>query len=182
MLEAGLCGSAVVTDVSEKCLQKATTLLKNYIEEGRVAAVCCNGLQGVSEDIGQVLIAGMGGEEIAAILRSSFIPKSFVLQPMRNVRAVREVLLRQNAHISVDEPFESSGKFYYVIKGEKHGKRSIYGGEQLEFGLNPSNKTTKKYILSELAKKREYLKRELSDAARAGINKEISFMEKALLL
>lgn len=180
MLKAGLCKRAVVTDISGKCLEKAKSLLKNYIKSGVVTAVCCDGLQGVGADADEVLIAGMGGEEIVKILKNSFIPKSFVLQPMRNLRTVREYLSGCGVHISLDEPFVSDGKFYFVIKGANSGKCSIYRGLQLDFGLNLAGETTKKYINSELSKKRGYLKRSLSDGARESIKGEIRVLEEAL--
>lgn len=180
MLKNGLCEKAVISDISAKCLQKAEALLADYIKCGKVTSVRCNGLDGISENTDEVLIAGMGGEEIVSIFKSSFIPKKFVLQPMKNVRAVREYLLKNCAEISVDEPFESGGKFYFVIKGKKSDKSTEYGGNQLEFGLNLSSQTTKNYIRSELTKKRAYLSRDLKSETRVKIEKEISFMEGVL--
>ncbi|MDE6666872.1 MAG: class I SAM-dependent methyltransferase [Clostridia bacterium] len=180
MLKNGLCEIAVISDISAKCLQKAENLLADYIQNGKVTSVCCNGLEGISEETEQILIAGMGGEEIVSIFKNSFIPQKFVLQPMKNIRAVREYLLQNGAEISVDEPFESCGKFYFVIKGKKCGNSSIYGGQQLEFGLNLSCETTKKYIKSELNKKRAYLERDLKIETRLQIEEEIRFMEGVL--
>ncbi len=179
MLKNGLCESAVISDISAKCLQKAESLLAEHIESGKVKPVCCNGLDGISADIDQVLIAGMGGEEIVNIFKNSFIPKNFVLQPMKNIRAVREYLLSNGAEIFVDEPFESGGKYYYVLKG-KRGGTVCYGQKQLEFGLNLSGEITKKYINSEIAKKRAYLERDLKDNTRLKIKEEIRFMEGVL--
>lgn len=180
MLKNSLCERAVISDISAKCLQKAEGLLADYIKGGIVKSVCCNGLEGVSEETEQILIAGMGGEEIVNIFKNSFIPRSFVLQPMKNIRTVREYLLSNGAEITVDEPFESGGKFYFVIKGKKCGNSSIYGGQQLEFGLNLSGEITQKYIQSELTKKRAYLKRNLNGDTRLKIEEEIRFMEGVL--
>ncbi len=180
MLKNGLCEAAVISDISAKCLQKAETLLADYVKCGTVKAVCCNGLEGVNEDTGQVLIAGMGGEEIVSIFKNSFIPQNFVLQPMKNTRAVREYLLQNGAQISVDEPFESGGKFYFVIKGKRSGNSNKYAESQLEYGLNLSGEITKKYVRTELTKKRAYLERDLKDETRLKIEEEISFMEGVL--
>ncbi|MDE7082243.1 MAG: class I SAM-dependent methyltransferase [Clostridia bacterium] len=180
MLKNGLCESAVITDISAKCLNKAENLLLGYIEKGVVSSVCCNGLEGVSEDTEQVLIAGMGGDEILSIFKNSFIPRNFVLQPMKNVRAVREYLLSNYAEITLDEPFESGGKFYFVIKGKRVGVPSKYGESQLEFGLNLLGITTKKYIFAEIIKKRAYLERNLNEETRSKIEEEVRFMEGVL--
>lgn len=177
MLKNGLCERAVISDISAKCLQKAEKLLAECIKNGVVSSVRCNGLEGISEDAEQVLIAGMGGEEIVNIFKNSFIPRSFVLQPMKNIRAVREYLLSNGAHITADEPFESCGKFYFVIKGKRDGVPTEYNGKQLEFGLNLTGEATKKYIKNELTKKRAYLERDLKDGTRRKIENDIRFME-----
>ena len=180
MLKNGLCKTAVISDISEKCLDKARKLLSAYMKEGRVQAVCCNGLSEIDKNTEQVLIAGMGGEEIINILKNSFIPKSFVLQPMKNVRLLREYLIGCGAEISVDEYFENGGKFYSVIKGKKEGKTPTYAAVNLLFGKNISCVGTRGYIAQELEKKRGYLERNLSENAREEILRQIKFMEEVL--
>lgn len=179
MLESGLCNNAVISDISAPSLAKAERLLKDYTAAGRVKAVCCAGLEKVPEcDL--VLIAGMGGEEICSILENAYIPRSFVFQPMKNAKKLREYLLLNGACISVDEPFESGGKFYFVIKGGADEKFLSYTQAELQFGKNLGGATTKKYILSELEKKRSYLERGLSDKERQRIEQEIRFSEGVL--
>ena len=82
MLKNGLCESAVISDISAKCIQNAETLLDDYIKNGKVNSVCCNGLDGINEETEQILIAGIVGEEIVSIFKNSFIRLNFVLQPM----------------------------------------------------------------------------------------------------
>lgn len=180
MLKNNLCKSAVISDISEKCLDKAEKLLSAYILQGRVRAVCCDGLNKVGEDTEQVLIAGMGGEEIVNILKNSFIPKTFVFQPMKSVRLVREYLIKQGAEITADEYFESGGKFYSVIKGKRSGQVPVYTEAMLEFGNNLSCEGTRGYISEELNKKRSYLERDLKETSREDILRQIKFMEEVL--
>ena len=68
MLENGLCRRAVLSDISAASLAKAEKLLEGYIRAGIAASVCCAGLERVPRDTDEVLIAGMGGDEIADIL------------------------------------------------------------------------------------------------------------------
>lgn len=180
MLKNGLCESAVISDVSAKCLQKAEKLLKSYISSGKVTAVCADGLGGIKSDTDEVLIAGMGGDEIVEILKNAFIPANFVLQPMKNPRAVREFLLSSGALITADEVFESGGKFYTVIKGKNSGNSNIYTDVQLEYGYNLHSAAAVKYLSSELEKKRGYLKREMNAAARNKIEGECRKIEEVL--
>ena len=81
MLKNGLCEFAYLSDISKGSLQKAQTLLQSYIDEGKAKAVLGNGFFGVPKDTEEVLIAGMGGEEIVEILSHEtygFIPEKFV--------------------------------------------------------------------------------------------------------
>lgn len=180
MLKNNLCSTAQISDISEKCLKKAETLLKDYCQSGRVVSVCCSGLEKIDSNTDQVLIAGMGGEEIVAILKNAFIPKSFVLQPMKNARTVREFLLKSGAGITCDEVFLSGGKFYFVIKGNCDGNGQAYCDLQLDYGLNLHSKDMQKYLLSELTKKRGYLDRPLSESSREEILLQIKKIEGIL--
>lgn len=176
MLKNGLCKSAQICDISEKCLQKAEKLLNDYVLSGAVTSACCNGLEKTDPQTEQILIAGMGGEELVTILKNAFIPRRFVFQPMRNVREVREYLINSGAEITVDEAFESGGKFYFVIKGKREGAPAKYSQAQLLFGKNLSGAATKAYLECELEKKRDYLARNLNAAAREKIEQEQKFI------
>lgn len=180
MLKNQLCDRAIISDISEKCLDKAKALLKDYIASGQAVPVCCSGLESIGRDVRQVLIAGMGGDEIVGILKNSFIPEKFVLQPMKNCRAVREYLLSQGAEITVDEVFESGGKFYTVIKGGRSGKKTVYSEIQLDYGLSVDGADCQKYLMAELNKKLGYLQRELGKDARAEIEAQVKILRRLL--
>ena len=61
MLKSGKCKRAVMSDVSEKCLEKAKKLNAEFIKNGVAEAVLSDGLKKVPRTE-CVLIAGMGGE------------------------------------------------------------------------------------------------------------------------
>lgn len=180
MLKNDMCKTAVVSDVSRKCLKKAETLLKEFIKSGKVVSVCCNGLEKIDCNTEQILIAGMGGEEIINILKTAYIPRSFVFQPMKNERKLRKYLLDNGAEITADEPFECGGKYYFVIKGKKSGNKTQYSQAELDFGKNIKSAETKAYIGVELQKKLHYLERDLNAEARADIEKSIEYLKGVL--
>lgn len=180
MLKNSLCEKAIISDISEKCLSKAQELLKDYIADGRCTPVCCSGLEKIENSVDLVLIAGMGGEEITAILDAAYIPKNFVLQPMRNVRAVREYLIKNGAEITRDDVFESGGKFYFVICGKKSGNKQNYTPAELQFGKGDVDGALGSFLRDELAKKYEYLTRNLSEISRAQILEQINYIEGIL--
>ena len=83
----------------------------------------------------------MGGEEILHILRNLPLPRTFVLQPMKNADKVRAFLVDRGAKITADYTF-FDGKYYDLIVGESEGGDS-YTEWEIEFGrdnlLRPSN-------------------------------------------
>ena len=180
MLKNSLCGRAIISDISQMCLNKAQALLKKYIADGKCTPVLCSGLEKIEKSVDLVLIAGMGGEEIIGILKNAFIPENFVLQPMRNVREVREYLLENGAEITRDDVFESGGKYYFVICGKKSGNNCTYTPAQLQFGKGDLNGALGGYLKEELFKKHEYLTRDLSVPSRTRILEEINFIEGIL--
>lgn len=180
MLKNNLCESAVAADISDKCLSKAKALLKDYIEAGKCRTKCCFGLDGIEKPADLVLIAGMGGEEIKDILDRAYVPPNYVFQPMKNVRELREYLIKNGAEITRDEVFESGGKYYFVICGKKSGNKCTYTPAQLQFGKGSLDGALGGYLREELAKKRSYLDRGLSSDSRAQILEDIRLIEGVL--
>jgi tRNA (adenine22-N1)-methyltransferase len=138
MLKNGLCEFAVFSDISKGSLEKAEKLLAPFVAEGRAKSVLGGGFYGVPSTIDEVLIAGMGGAEIIAILSDSktgFMPKRFVLQPMLNADKVRKFILENGGYIERDFTFQD-GKFYDVIVGGRAGEKQTepYTDDEYEFG------------------------------------------------
>ena len=162
MLKNCLCRTAYITDISEKCLKKAETLLDGYIRAGKCIPVVCDGLAGVPKDCGFVLIAGMGGEEIVRILSESFLPKKFLFQPMKNSEKLRRYLAARGAMLERDFTFSDGTAFYDVILGQSEGG-GTYTEEEFFFGRenlrSPSADFIEKWE-SEAAKLRSYLERD----------------------
>lgn len=139
MLKNELCNKAILSDISKGSLQKAETLLADYIEAGKAVSVLGNGFYGVDKEVDEVLIAGMGGSEIVDILsdkKYGFIPKQFIFQPMHDAEKLRRYLLANGAYISRDFTF-SDVKYYDVICGgklEAGGHVRDYSDAEYEFG------------------------------------------------
>lgn len=140
MISNKKCNSVIIADVSEKCLEKAKKLLSAYIEQGSVSAFVADGFKGLPK-CDTALIAGMGGEEIVSILKSAeSLPKTLVLQPMKNVDKVRRTLIELGFKVEKDYVFFAEEKFYDLIVAVK-GEDGLTS-EEIEFGrtnlLSPS--------------------------------------------
>lgn len=178
MLENGLCRTAQISDISAKSLKKAQALLSAYIAEGRVRPVVCDGLAGIDRGTEQVLIAGMGGEEIVKILSDGFLPPKLVLQPMKNAEKVRAFLLGRGYALLHDHTFYADKKFYDLIKAVKGGKQEEYNKDMLSFGreniISPTEDFAK-MLERDISRCREW--RESAAEGRAEIDARLKKLE-----
>lgn len=175
MLENNLCERVIISDISAKSLKKAQAALEKYAECGRVVSACCDGLYS-GERADQVLIAGMGGEEIVKILKQGYIPESFVFQPMKNAELVRAYLLENGCEITSDDIFRCGKYYYFLIKGRRSGTSCAYGKAQLAFGRDSlDNVIFKDYLTEEISKIETYLARPLSGESRAQLIERYAF-------
>lgn len=163
VLKSGKSEKVIISDISEKSLQKAKTLLcKKHAD--RVKAVVADGFDGIDDKIDEALIAGMGGEEIAGILiRANNLPKRLILSPQHNSDKVRIALLNLGYYIKKDTSF-SDGKLYYLIVAEKvmgqfaeisTNEKQVYTEDEIYFGrdnINTKNADFAAYVLSEIDK------------------------------
>lgn len=130
VLDNNLFEKVIATDISKKSLEKAKNLLKNYNE--RVSYIVCDGFDGFSETPCEVIIAGMGGEEIVKIISSSkYLPNRFILSPQKNQDKVRKLLISIGYKITNDYTFYDE-KYYDVIVAVK-GEDS-YSDLEYKFG------------------------------------------------
>ncbi|MBQ3213586.1 MAG: tRNA (adenine(22)-N(1))-methyltransferase TrmK [Clostridia bacterium] len=137
---------AYLTDISKKCLQKA---VDNFNNNTQCMFCIGNGLQALKQeniwinnskkqDINpqQIIIAGMGGNEIIQILSQTEAKaySNFVLQPQRNVVELRNFLIENNFEILSDTLVKEGKIFYFVIKTKKTDKKSSLTLDELMFG------------------------------------------------
>lgn len=180
MLKNDLCRKAVISDVSAKSLEKAEKLLSGYIKNGRCRSVCCDGLEKI-DGADEVLIAGIGGEEIVKILKNSYIPETFIFQPMKNAEALRAYLLENGCKIQTDDVFTDGKNYYFIISGKSAGCDGNYTKAQLLYGRDSlKNSVFREFLKAELDKKQSYLSRPMTDENRAGLENTIEFMQGVL--
>ncbi len=114
------CEKVIATDISAPSLRKATELAYfegvSHLMETRLG----DGLSPIkSEEVDTVVIAGLGGDVMAEILKSARLDAkkfdSFVLSPNTHPEKVRRELIAQNHQIVTDNLTVCAGKYYTVI-------------------------------------------------------------------
>lgn len=149
VLQNWLTNKVLSIDVSLKSLEKTIKLLKIHNVDDQAIFYNCNGIAGLRENPDEVLIAGMGGAEIINILYeySKTHPlnsiETLILQPMRDVYAVRKWLNENGFAIIVDKIFKDK-KLYHLIKAVPAKQKLTE--DQLMFGAIEKSYFTKEYL------------------------------------
>ncbi len=120
-------------DISPSSLQKVI-VQKELNGLDKIYPMVSDGLKAVKTHIDQVIIAGMGGNEIIKILSNeAHLPESMILVPHQDAHKVR-AFLSGKVCIKKDFVVQESGKFYPIIVTEKGS--TTYNAEELTYGKN----------------------------------------------
>ena len=180
MLKRGKAEKVIIADISKKCLSKAEQLLAPYIEQGKAVSVVADGFNGLPDsEVG--LVAGMGGEEICSILvNAKTLPKTLVLQPMKNADKVRKCVVKMGYKLQKDFVFFSADKFYDIMLLSV-GKDSLTD-EEIEFGrdnIKGNNPDFIKQLNAKICVINQVLANQnLSDETKEKLVKEKNKLEK----
>ena len=120
LVQTGKLPFAIATDIS---LPSAKRGEKNIAENGlsdKIKTYCANGTLGVPLDgIGDIIIAGMGGELIAEIILADGRLKStdlhFVLQPMTKQDELRSILAQNGYEIEKESCIPDGERIYFIM-------------------------------------------------------------------
>lgn len=189
VLKNGLCDKVIFSDVSKGSLAKAEKLLAPFVAAGKAQAALGDGFYGVPKSTQEVLIAGMGGAEIVAILsdkKYGFMPKRFVFQPMHDAEKLRRYILDNGGYIERDFTFED-GKFYDVLVGGVKGETQTftpYTEKEYEFGRENLARLPEAFVKrtkKQIKNIEKYLKTpSLGEASRAELQERKRRSEEAI--
>lgn len=120
LLKKGRISSAVATDIHALPLKRAQANA-HAAEEGRIRFVLCDGLSGVAPgETDTVVIAGLGGENIADILRRSLWAchegMTLLLQPMTRTEILCRAFFELGLQLRRERLVEDAGRIYPVFE------------------------------------------------------------------
>lgn len=123
LLRAGRIRSAVASDIGREPLEHARRTAAAYGLADRVAFRLCDGLAGIGpEEADCVLIAGMGGETIAAILAGAPWLRQggqrLLLQPMTRQELLRAWLTEHGFRLTEEHLVRDKGTIYNIFCAE----------------------------------------------------------------
>lgn len=139
LLLSGQIERAIAADLREGPLDRARQTAREYGQTERISFRLCDGLSGISRnEVDTVVIAGMGGETIAAILETAPWTREgtlLLLQPMTGAPKLRE-WLQGNGYAIRDEVIAREGKKLYSIWNVSGGTMPPLSQAELWAGVN----------------------------------------------
>ena len=176
----GRCDTAIAADINPLPLERGIETINNSGLNNRIEARLSNGLENIGEnEADDFVIAGMGGELIAAILDSCTYAKNsekhFILQPMTKSEVLIKYLFDNGFEILKQDCCTAAGKCYTVLLVCYSGKKHEYTQTELYCAkLQPSVKSTHRLFTEKQITKLE--KQAKGDARYAEIAKKLREM------
>ena len=187
VLQNGVVSAAVAADIRENPLSKAEEFFKKLEILDKVDLKLTDGLDGIdltSADV--IVIAGMGGETISAILASAGAGrlggKLLILQPMTKLVELKEWIFENGYRILDEKLVKDDGRIYNVLsssvgKGTAPTPGSLYAGEHL---FEAADRNLREY-LDQTIKKLCTAVRGIEQSGREEDQKKLAFYKAALV-
>ncbi len=168
----GMIRGAVVSDINEGPIERATKNIAEFSCQKKIQPVLCDGLSKIGEySPDSVFILGMGGELIVNIISAAEWVKEkrvrLVMQAMTHPEILREYLIKNGFEI-IDEAIVEDSKIYQVTVAEYSGVISDANILELRFGkINLLRRES--VLLDALQREREILAKRLAGKQKAGL-------------
>ncbi|MBQ5545864.1 MAG: SAM-dependent methyltransferase [Clostridia bacterium] len=120
LVQSGKVPRAYASDIHEEPIQSAKFNIKRYGLSDKIITFTADGLAKIPpDDVDDIIIAGMGGDAIAAILaQADWIRDEkyrLILQPMSHAERLREYLYRHGFTMIDEKPVCEANRIYTVI-------------------------------------------------------------------
>ncbi|EWM55247.1 Nif3-like dinuclear metal center hexameric protein [Ruminococcus flavefaciens] len=174
LINSGKCSRVIASDVKEGPLEAARNTVERYGIQDKVELVLSDGLDNIDlSGVSDVIIAGMGGETIAAIIDDVKIDSidkmniRWVLQPMTKPEILRRKLYENNMEITGEYVAEEGDKLYVIMTAEYSPfPRRLTEAESICGFFDDEDETANKYRKRE-AERLEKVADSLEKAGRA---------------
>lgn len=174
---------AIASDINSGPLEKAVQNINQYKLADKITTILSNGFENINKTVDTAIIAGMGGNLIIDILKSSYSDKlkQIVVQPQLDIYDVRKFLHTIGFSINNEEMIVEQNKYYNIIsavKGyEQYDKEQYY-----EFGkiLIQKKSSVLKENIANSIKKYDIIIKELSTKGSINATKRQEYLKKEI--
>ena len=159
LCENKISSDIIATDISKNSLEKSIELTRELGNENEIRNIIANGI--VNEDRDNIIIAGLGGIQIAEIIANSInIAKSsrrLILQPMQKTNILRRELNNMGFEIFDEEIIYEDDRYFEIILAKfSNYKNKSLEEEDFYFSKKLIEKKDETY-LEYLKEKKDYL-------------------------
>lgn len=186
LLLEGRIPSAIASDLRRGPLERARQTAAAFGLEGKISFRLCDGLSGIRpEEADAIVIAGMGGETIAAILAAAPWTReravSLILQPMSSMSDLR-AWLGQNGYDILEERLAREGDSLYTALSVRAGEMAPMTAAERYAGRNTGDPLRGMWLdrwlsrteraldgLARARRERDGLRRQELEQVRAGL-------------
>lgn len=137
LVQSGRASRVLAADIRSGPLQSAAALVEKTGTEERIRLMQTDGLAGVGPDDGDtVIIAGMGGETMTAILSAAPWTKNgvlLILEPQSKKAKLRRWLASNGYRVETERLVEDAGRIYPVLTA-RGGVSPAYSEAELHLG------------------------------------------------
>ncbi|MBQ9976762.1 MAG: SAM-dependent methyltransferase [Clostridia bacterium] len=138
LVKCGKAPSAIASDINPQPLEKARANIEREGLSLKIELRLTDGAVGLEDRAEELVIAGMGGELIAEIVRKAEFTRKkgfhMVLQPMTKTPELRRWLWDNGYRITCEKYLEDSGHFYTVLSVHYTGESTEYTTLDAEIG------------------------------------------------
>ena len=137
LLSNNICDRMIVSDISADSLAKSKRLLMLHGLDRRAKLVVADGLDAINEPVDAVVIAGMGGRTIAAILRNydKIGEARLIVSAHTEMHLLRQKLYEYGFCFESETVVRANGRFYTVVSSRRgqaeYSLRQLYTGIEL---------------------------------------------------
>ena len=138
----------IATDISKNSLEKSIELTKKMGNEKFIRNILANGI--VKENRDNIIIAGLGGIQIAEIILNSIeiskSAKKLILQPMQKTNILRRELNNMGFEIIDEEIIFEDDRYFEIIIAKFNAKKKSLDELDFYFSKSLINKKDKVYL------------------------------------
>ncbi|MDU5466422.1 MAG: class I SAM-dependent methyltransferase [Peptoniphilus harei] len=148
LCEKKISSDIIATDISKNSLEKSIELTKKMGNEKFIRNILANGI--VKENRDNIIIAGLGGIQIAEIILNSIeiskSAKKLILQPMQKTNILRRELNNMGFEIIDEEIIFEDDRYFEIIIVKFNGKKKSLDELDFYFSNILINKKDKVYL------------------------------------
>ena len=130
LIQNGVVRRAVASDIHKKPLENAQKTISLYGLENKINLRLSDGFEKIlPEEAGEIAVAGMGGEQISAMIENTpwlkAVDKHLILQPMTHYEDVRRALCANGFSILCEKTAAEGERVYLVISARYTGAAEV---------------------------------------------------------